>query len=366
MSFCSYFAGGALAEGILRVSQNSLNILKEGLVEGPFIGTASEEPLSLLSNDDPGYETVRQVGGILKATSQRPTSINESSEHDPNYEALLPNATVSGSSVGVKSSRFGDDEEEDGYSKIRPAGGGVVGRTKQSSVGSDNDGYSSIRNIPNETITARIDVADEDDEDGVDVELESTEATEPSYSRIGAVGASTVHGYASIDEAKKDRLEGYSTIAESSTLMTSSISGATTNSTVSPVSPINYFPVTSVGETTTSYSSPSSELSSSELNLNRNSLLLMTTSSEGNNYESLTSEDPNYETVRHLRITENPYEVLENELGTPGAAGEAITLMGICFESDRSEENGEEDRRVRGTDLKKVSDSPEVGDYFQV
>lgn len=318
-------------------------------------GLLTEEPLSLISNDDPGYETVRQVGGILKLNrAERPMSQNESSsEHDPNYETLLPNSIVV---VPLKNNprrlvSAGDDEEEDGYSKIKPGSASVLNTTTTS----DSDGYSSITNIPNERIiTTAIAVDEEEDE-------------EPGYSQIGGTAKKNAHGYSSIEEAKRDRLEGYSTIGENGSVAAAVIATTTnSNSSVSPISPINYFPVTttSVETTQSSYSSntsPSSEFSSTEV-MNRNStglmLMMMSSSGEGNNnYESLTSEDPNYETVRHhLRITENPYEVLENELGTP------------MVDSGREEKPREETDHVEKGDNRKVSpsDSPEVGDYFQV
>lgn len=328
---------GVLAEGIHRVSQNSLDIIKGGVVskEGLVIA-AVDEPLSLLSNDDPGYETVRQVGGA----PVRKLSANESnSEHDPNYETLLPNATVTSQvKPRPQSRRFGDDEEDDGYSKIRPGGVAhsqtpvvVIKKATTTSSCTDNEGYSSIRNV---------DATEEEDE--------------PGYSQIGtATKLSGGHGYASIDETKKDQLEGYSTI---SAVPTSTTSATTTNSSVSPISPIAYFPAPSAD---TSYSSATSPSSESDVNMNRNS---------GNNYESLTSDDPNYETVPHLRITENPYEVLENELSTPGA------VVGETVEDKREDVDGDDDfvvTTVKGAEKRdrgKVSpsDSPEVGDYFQV
>lgn len=95
----------------------------------------------------------------------------------------------------------------------------------------------------------------------------------------------------------------------------------------------------------------------------------MLTSGEGNNYDSLTSDDPNYETVRHLKTLENPYEMLENELGTPAAlevVGTQVVQVEVnnlqplenenCFETE-----GKGDKRKVSP-----SDSPEVGDYFQV
>lgn len=336
--------------GILAVSQNSLNILKGGVVtlDGLVISTV-EEPLSLISNDDPGYETVRQVRSGIGARDKldvhrRKISINESSsEHDPNYETLLPNATTQ-AKVPVKpraqSRRFGDDEEDDGYSKITPgtSAGGGGGKNV-----TDHDGYSSIRNIPQTSSS----VNDEEDE--------------PGYSKIGGTAkANTSHGYASIDEAKKDQLEGYSTIAVGVVpgMMTKSISGTTTNSTLSPISPIGYFPAPSADSSSfSSNTSPSSEFSSSDVAAGRLQM-------EGNNYESLTSDDPNYETVRNLRITENPYELLENEVATPSAA----------VAGRKSEEDGEtiDDKdcvtvsRTEGEVKVSPCDSPEVGDYFQV
>lgn len=298
-------------------------------MEGILTVGTQEEPLSLISNDDPGYETVRQVGGIAASAikggqSTRTNSMNESSsEHDPNYETLLPNPSNTGRhKPQPQSSRFGDDEEDDGYSMIRPAGTGAVGQAQPVvAIASDNDGYSSIKDIPN----------DEEDE--------------PGYSQIGK-NAKDVHGYASIDETRKDRLDA-------SGGMTSSVSGTTTNSSMSPVSPISYFPAPS-GETSTGLSAStthSSEFSSTEVSLNRNSLML--TSSEGNDYESL-------ETVRHA---ENPYEVLQNELGTPAAdtvfvVGELIRASAVVEES--GVENGRDRVKIS------PSDSPEVGDYFQV
>lgn len=325
----------------------------------PLLNT--EEPLSLLSNDDPGYET---VGGSKASRAARKVSMTEtSSDHDPNYETLLPNATVvvapSSSTVvqpnkpRPQSRRFGDDEEDDGYSKIKPGPTQLPAQGKKipSSV-TDNEGYSSIRNIPQE-----ISIDDEGEE-------------EPGYSKIGAtktnpVKATLNDGYASIDETKKDQLEGYSTIAPPVVMTTSTTSN--TNSSVSPVSPIAYFPV-ATGAETSSYSSntsPSSEFSSSEVNLNRNSGVLLT-EEVGHNYESLTSDDPNYETVvQHLRITENPYEVLENELGTPGA-GLALTTDGVVVVSRSTVEVVQERVTTGGEGKVSPSDSPEVGDYFQV
>lgn len=318
----------------------------------------ADEPLSLISNDDPGYETVRQVDRHLKLNStERPVSINESSsEHDPNYETLLPNSTTSGTvSAPVKSRpqsrRFGDDEEDDGYSKIKAGGQQpvvVLKKVTTTSSCTDHEGYSSIRNIPNEG--GRGGGREEDE-------------NEPGYSQIGIAAKLPTHGYASIDEAKNDQLEGYSTIPG---MMTTSVTSVTTtNSSISPVSPIGYFPAPSAE--TSSYSSPSSEFSLSEMNLNRISAPLAIT--EAHNYESLTSDDPNYETVRHLRITENPYEVLENEPGTPAS------VMPIMGASDREGKDlvtigirGLEVGAATSEDRTKVSpsDSPEVGDYFQV
>lgn len=311
---------------------------------GDSIITNAEEPLSLLSNDDPGYETVRPAPNThhhhhhLKVTpqSERKISLTEtSSEHDPNYETLLPNATLA-------PQRFREDEEDDGYSMIKakpmppppPPTGVILQKATTTSSCTDNEGYSSIRNVPAAAAAAE----DEEEEPG-------------GYSKIGSAAAKkavVVHGYASIDEAKKDHLEGYSTIAPpplpvAMVASTTSVTSTTTSS-VSPVSPINYFPAPSAD--TSSYSSntsPSSEFSSSDVNLNRLS---------GNNYESLTSEDPNYETVRHLRITENPYEVLENDVG-----GTPVTATATVPDATTT---AEESGKIS------PSDSPEVGDYFQV
>lgn len=349
---------------MLAVSQNSLNILKGGvaIVEGSTTSaTTTDEPLSLLSNDDPGYETVRSGGNghkMSRSSSERKTSLNEtSSEHDPNYETLLPNATVvvtlpaqAQPKPRPQSRRFGDDEEDDGYSKIKPGQPPPPATTNSSSSSTvvvsassctDNEGYSSIRSDP-QTIMASIDIEDEEEEED-----------EPGYSQIGTRKIKSgkpndSHGYASIDETKKDHSEGYSTIAAPPSLMTmSTTSATTTNSSVSPISPIAYFPAPS-GETSSysSNTSPESEFCS----IGSAALVVV----EGNNYESLTSDDPNYETVRHLRITENPYEVLENELGTPGGIGRMTTLGDV-------EGSGGEDRGKVSP-----SDSPEVGDYFQV
>lgn len=307
---------------------------------------------------------MRQVGGIQ---TTRKISLNESSsEHDPNYETLLPNCTTTATvAQPVKSRpqsrRFGDDEEDDGYSKITPGGGGqqpvvVLKKVTTTSSSTDNEGYSSIR-AERKSIIGSVDKDRGEDE----------EEAEPGYSQIGtATGAKqSTHGYASIDETKKDQLEGYSTIQPPGIMTASITSVTTTNSSVSPISPIGYFPVPPSAETSSysSNTSPSSEFSSSDVNLHRSQGLVML--AESNNYESLTSEDPNYETVRHLRITENPYEVLENDLGTPGVVG-----GGLC-EEVRAEGNrdlvtvtkGEEEDRGGKVS---PSDSPEVGDYFQV
>lgn len=354
-------SGGLLAEGIHKVSQNSLNIL-----HGTDIGC---QPLSLTTSEDPGYETVR-LGPV-------PTS----PESDPNYEAVLPNAAP------VQKSARNMAEYDDGYSKIGSKVMLVVGTTASSSAtamnsGTNSDGYSSIKDIPSgerrkggsssgEAVGMDGDRDDDDDEEEV----------EPGYSKIKETKTCLVHGYASIEETKKGPVmtatkddEGtgddpaagrrsshnYSTINEMMTTSATTIGTTTSGSSISPIS-VNYFPVINV-ETSSpgAYSSatpPSSDYSLTDVGRGGGS---SGAALADRNYESLT-DDPNYESVTYLTAKENPYELLEeSEKNTPEV--NEVHLVAVV---------GDDKDDGRGSDKKPDSDcrsSPcqVVDDYFQV
>uniref|UniRef100_A0A182IY44 Uncharacterized protein n=1 Tax=Anopheles atroparvus TaxID=41427 RepID=A0A182IY44_ANOAO len=365
---------------------------------------------------DPGYET-------LNRGSERTTE----SDSDPNYEILRPAAgkTVApmGQTTRVHASLDGS-RDSDGYSSIREPG-----RLPQPSKGSARNRLSFGGGNAS---------AEDDDTDSTPgySSIKEKEDYDPGYSVISERKKPPLsHDYASITEDVKKRKPNinnnlvpdeesdiYSSIphtASGTLTLPSPVASATpgaassgtgTNDTADNITPYASIPerpnvgnplcatlssspgYSSISETRTTPSSTDGDGDGSTsspdqligYNKHNNTNTTVTTTNSlsriSSNYESLTGSesDPNYESVKYLNVTENPYERLHNEAGGAAVVGsnasvrKSITNESLTTDSDTATPTPNigavtvaPPGRTAGTPDSDGA-APAVGDYFQV
>ncbi|GAB0096530.1 uncharacterized protein DMENIID0001_120540 [Sergentomyia squamirostris] len=285
------------------------------------------------SMEDPGYEIVKQ-------------RVISTSDYDPNYEILRP----------------ANSRDDDGYSRIWDKN--VQGGNRLSG-GDLLDGYSSIKASHSKSDTDS-DVPGYSSIQEVKKLLKQVDDVEPGYSIICDKGEEAIVKkltasinnnnilddsdiYSSIPHSEnpsylsiQDNAHNYSTIGETPT------------SSQTLVSSPGY---SSISDTLTATTTPSSESVGSDQQLFR-SHQMPTTSS---NYESLTGSesDPNYETVRYLGAKENPYERLHNE---KASSPECQNVERVPAGHNHISGNGP----TAVTPGSNAESGQEVSDYFQV
>lgn len=409
--------GAAVAQGIGQVSLGSLEICH---------GIDEHYDRFFAADNEPGYESLPDTRGIandpgyetLNRGSQRTTE----SDSDPNYEILRP-ANKNPAPVSQTNARLPSSEgsrDSDGYSSIREPdrfppvtkggarnrlsfGGGTANAPTEDDDTDSTPGYSSIK---------------------------EREEYDPGYSVISERKKPPLgHDYASITEDVKkrkpninnnlepdDESDIYSSIphtASGTLTLTSPVAPTTveatspgTGTTVSD-SITNYSTIperpnvgnactlssspaySSISETRTTPSSTDGDGDGSTsspdqligYNKHNNTNTTVTTTNSlsriSSNYESLTGSesDPNYESVKYLNVSENPYERLHNEAG--GAASKAlrnsVTNDSLTTDSDTATPTPNVGAPTMVAPGRTTSGTPDsegaataVSDYFQV
>lgn len=286
---------------------------------------------------DPGYETIPAEKNrntykdeLLKKSRMSAPVGSLSEQLEPGYE-LLPDRPVNADSDhGYEILKQTNNSDYDpNYEVLRPIDDGYA-RIMDKNRASTNDGYSSIKNV-------RSKMEDDDDDDlGVspldgyakigekktninnNVVIESTLEETNFYSSITNPNNPP---YASLNEVKQQQqhrtdnetnrrsFPTYATVQEINVDAKISKSNGTL-ATTAENSP-NY---STISETTTQKTTPSTESFTSD------NILLQPRPSDAC---SLTGSDtdPNYESVRYLNVTENPYERLHSEKASPVSVG---------------------------------------------
>uniref|UniRef100_A0A336LB76 CSON002858 protein n=1 Tax=Culicoides sonorensis TaxID=179676 RepID=A0A336LB76_CULSO len=240
---------------------------------------------------DPGYEVLKQN--------------TNNSDYDPNYEVLRP--------VDDGYARIMDKARQShGYSSIKNVRSKVQGDDDDLGC-SPLDGYAKIGEKKITNINNNVVIAPNDDNS----EFYSNNSNNPPYASLNEVKSNELH---------RRSFPTYATVQESN--------GSITGHKTTGNSP-NYSTISETQKTT-----PSTESFNSSENL-----LLPRPSDTA----SLTGSDtdPNYESVRYLNVTENPYERLHSEKTSPVSVG-SVTDVKITVATPQNK-------------LK-----TDVGDFFQV
>lgn len=273
---------------------------------------------------DPGYETIPAEKNrntykedLKKARMSAPVG-SLSEQIEPGYEILPARAEHVDSDPGYEILKQTNNSDYDpNYEVLRPIDDGYA-RIMDKYRTSTNDGYSSIKNVRRKI------GEDEDDDDDLGV------SPLDGYAKIGAKKQTNINNNVVIDATLDDDNTSnlyssltcnpnnppYATLNEIKT--DSSRSSFPTYATVQEIdapkmangttenSP-NY---STISETTTQKTTPSTDSFTSD------NILLQVQPSDAASFTG-SDTDPNYESVRYLNVTENPYERLHSEKASP-------------------------------------------------
>ncbi|XP_053657721.1 mucin-5AC [Anopheles marshallii] len=408
-------------------------LLTSGEVNSPLRAVVAQ------ADTEPGYESLPDTRGSINdpgyETLNRGSNRTES-DSDPNYEILRPTGSKpSGAShpSGFNKLRGGNsgdtNRDSDGYSSIRETAKTAhsamkIGARNRLDFGTRSRGAGTAEDEDTDSSTPGYSsIKEKDDYD-------------PGYSVISErKNPPPGHDYASItEEAKKrkpninnnlepdDESDIYSSIPHTASgtltlpspsaaiVMGGSSLGASPPGCVgttmeadrtgtvmgtlssspgySSISETRTTPSSTDGDGDGSTSSPDQLIGYSKHNSNTNTTVTTNNSLSriSSNYESLTGSesDPNYESVKYLNVTENPYERLHNESGggVTGSGSGGVECVPKSLTNDSLTTDSDTATPTPGTqtltpagipNARKTMGTPDsdgtapaVGDYFQV